>query len=41
MLTDERLAELLQHLQVKDEDVCFEFHRALHLHTEDVYSKLP
>ncbi|XP_013880936.1 bcl10-interacting CARD protein [Austrofundulus limnaeus] len=40
-LTDVRLAELLKVLQVKGEDACYEFYRALHIHAEDVYSKLP
>ncbi|XP_037832994.1 caspase recruitment domain-containing protein 19 [Kryptolebias marmoratus] len=34
MLTGERLAELLKHLQVKGEDACYEFYRALRIHAD-------
>ncbi|KAJ8394785.1 hypothetical protein AAFF_G00041400 [Aldrovandia affinis] len=39
--TDVRLAELLAHLQLRGEEACHEFYRALHIHTEDVYFSLP
>ncbi|XP_036390265.1 caspase recruitment domain-containing protein 19-like [Megalops cyprinoides] len=39
--TSIRFAELLAHLQVKGEEACHEFYRALHIHAEDVYFSLP
>ncbi|KAM6924380.1 caspase recruitment domain-containing protein 19-like [Xenentodon cancila] len=36
-----RLPQLLKHLCQKGEEACHEFYRALHLHAEDVYSRLP
>ncbi|XP_005749129.1 bcl10-interacting CARD protein-like isoform X1 [Pundamilia nyererei] len=39
--TKVRLADLLKHLHRKGEEACHEFYRALHIHTEDIYSSLP
>lgn len=36
-----RLAELLKHLRRKGEEACHEFYRALHIHSEEIYSSLP
>ncbi|XP_068997298.1 caspase recruitment domain-containing protein 19-like isoform X2 [Embiotoca jacksoni] len=39
--TKVRLAELLEHLYGKGEEACHEFYHALHIHAEDIYSRLP
>lgn len=41
VLTKLRLAELLRNLHWKGEESCHEFYRALHIHAEDIYCRLP
>ncbi|XP_022060722.1 caspase recruitment domain-containing protein 19-like [Acanthochromis polyacanthus] len=39
--TKVRLAEMLNYLHRRGEEACHEFYRALHIHAEDVYFRLP